>query len=161
MAGAVHIVYGVTRNLARAAYMHLQKHAAQNLECTCSYPLWSFVLGWSAAARSIRYVAGPPAHRPHVPRGTAMSRARTSFGVHSSPTAVIGLVVDLRARARQWPPLDRDNGERVVVQLLTQLRTERGLGLLLVSHDMPLVTAHTEATLLVQDGRLAADSHRD
>ncbi|MGH3981150.1 MAG: ATP-binding cassette domain-containing protein [Pseudonocardiaceae bacterium] len=31
-----------------------------------------------------------------------------------------------------------------VMQLLTQLRTERGLGLLLISHDLPLVTAHTE-----------------
>ena len=39
-----------------------------------------------------------------------------------------------------------------VMQLLTQLRTERGLGLLLISHDLRLVNAHTEATLLVQDG---------
>jgi peptide/nickel transport system ATP-binding protein len=39
-----------------------------------------------------------------------------------------------------------------IMQLLTQLRTERGLGLLLISHDLPLVTAHTEAALLVQDG---------
>jgi peptide/nickel transport system ATP-binding protein len=39
-----------------------------------------------------------------------------------------------------------------VMQLLTRLRTEHGLGLLLVSHDLPLVTAHTEATLLVRDG---------
>jgi peptide/nickel transport system ATP-binding protein len=39
-----------------------------------------------------------------------------------------------------------------VMQLLTQLRTERGLGLLLISHDMPLVTAYTDAALLVQDG---------
>ena len=39
-----------------------------------------------------------------------------------------------------------------IMQLLARLRTERGLGLLLVSHDLPLVTAHTEATLLVQDG---------
>jgi peptide/nickel transport system ATP-binding protein len=46
-----------------------------------------------------------------------------------------------------------------VMQLLTQLRTERGLGLLLISHNLPLVTAHTEATLLVQDGRLAAGFH--
>jgi peptide/nickel transport system ATP-binding protein len=47
-----------------------------------------------------------------------------------------------------------------VMQLLTQLRTERGLGLLLISHDMPLVTAYTEAILMVQDGRLAAGLHR-
>ena len=47
------------------------------------------------------------------------------------------------------------------MQLLTQLRTERGLGLLLVSHDLPLVTAYTEATLLVQDGRLTASFQRD
>ena len=39
-----------------------------------------------------------------------------------------------------------------VMQLLTRLRTERGLGLLLISHDLPLVTTHTEATLFVQDG---------
>jgi peptide/nickel transport system ATP-binding protein len=48
-----------------------------------------------------------------------------------------------------------------IMQLLTQLRTERGLGLLLVSHDLPLVTAYTEATLLVQDGRLTASFQRD
>jgi peptide/nickel transport system ATP-binding protein len=39
-----------------------------------------------------------------------------------------------------------------VMQLLTQLRTERGLGLLLISHDLQLANAHTEAILLVQDG---------
>ncbi len=39
-----------------------------------------------------------------------------------------------------------------VMQLLARLRTERGLGVLLISHDLPLVTAHTEATLLMQDG---------
>jgi peptide/nickel transport system ATP-binding protein len=48
-----------------------------------------------------------------------------------------------------------------VMQLLTQLRTERGLGLLLVSHDTALVTTHTEATLLVRDGRLVAGFYRD
>jgi peptide/nickel transport system ATP-binding protein len=39
-----------------------------------------------------------------------------------------------------------------VMQLLTQLRTERGLGLLLISHNLPLVTAYTETILFVQDG---------
>jgi peptide/nickel transport system ATP-binding protein len=48
-----------------------------------------------------------------------------------------------------------------VMQLLTQLRTERGLGLLLISHNLPLVTAYTEATLSVQDGRLVAGFYRD
>src|SRR5918998_883690 len=48
-----------------------------------------------------------------------------------------------------------------VMQLLSRLRTERGLGLLLISHDLSLVTAYTEATLLVQDGRLTAGFHRD
>lgn len=41
-----------------------------------------------------------------------------------------------------------------VMQLLTRLRTERGLGLLLISHDLPLVTASAEATLLMHDGRV-------
>lgn len=39
-----------------------------------------------------------------------------------------------------------------IMQLLTRLRTERGLGLLLISHNLPLLAAHTEAILLVQDG---------
>ncbi len=45
-----------------------------------------------------------------------------------------------------------------VMQLLARLRIERGLGLLLISHDLPLVTAHTEATLLVQDGTCSPGS---
>ncbi len=42
-----------------------------------------------------------------------------------------------------------------VMQLLTRLRTEHGLGLLLISHDLPLVAAYTEATLLIENGELA------
>jgi peptide/nickel transport system ATP-binding protein len=39
-----------------------------------------------------------------------------------------------------------------VMRLLTRLRIDRGLGLLLISHDLLLVTAHTEAILCMQDG---------
>ncbi|HYZ09357.1 MAG TPA: ATP-binding cassette domain-containing protein [Pseudonocardiaceae bacterium] len=54
--------------------------------------------------------------------------------------------------------LDPENAE-AIMSLLARLRRERGLALLVISHDLRLVAAHTEQVLALQHGRtLAAGS---
>jgi peptide/nickel transport system ATP-binding protein len=51
--------------------------------------------------------------------------------------------------------LDRANAEAVMA-LLSRLRRERGLALLLVSHDLALVAAHTDRAIALQGGAVVA-----
>jgi peptide/nickel transport system ATP-binding protein len=54
--------------------------------------------------------------------------------------------------------LDPENAEAIML-LLAQLRRERGLALIVISHDLSLVAAHTQQVLVLQHGRtLAAGS---
>jgi len=51
--------------------------------------------------------------------------------------------------------LDPENAEAIML-LLARLRRERGLALIVISHDLRLVAAHTEQVLALQHGRALA-----
>lgn len=51
--------------------------------------------------------------------------------------------------------LDPDTAE-AIIRLLGALQAERGLGLVVVSHDLSLISRHCDRTLVLVDGRVTA-----
>ncbi|PZU57181.1 MAG: microcin ABC transporter ATP-binding protein [Sphingobium sp.] len=87
----------------------------------------------------------PPSRYPHELSGGQRQRVAIAIAIAAGPRLLIAdeptTALDVTTQAR-------------IMDLLRALVAEEGMGLLLVSHDLALVTEHADAIVVMKDGRV-------